>query len=133
VVTAIAPRAERFWVTARQRCYGVPPCFAQFFQAPELLARPRAPTPACDAFSIAAMLALWLSGEHPFAGEGAAQAIAVATGRRQAWRGPAAVASLAAILAGALAPDPSARTSLDALIDALTDALAAALKRTPSP
>jgi hypothetical protein len=65
------------------------------------------------------MLALWLSGEHPFAGEGAAQAISIATGRRHPWRAPAALAPLAAILDRALAPDPAARLSITALIDAL--------------
>jgi hypothetical protein len=114
VVTAIAPRAERFWVTAQRRSYGVPPCFDQFFQAPELLAQPFDPPAAsADVFSLAAMLAYWLCGEHPFEGEGADQAISIAISRRRAWHGPA---RLAHIVERALAPDPAARTSLAALI-----------------
>jgi len=113
IVTAIAPRAERFWATAERRSYGVPPCFEQFFQAPELLARPfDPPGAAADVFSLAAMLAGWLAGEHPFEGDGADQAISIAIGRRRAWRGPA---ELAAILDGGLAVDPSVRTPLDVL------------------
>jgi hypothetical protein len=120
VMTGIAPRAERFWTTGKQRSYGVAPCFDQFFLAPELLARPHDPPAArADVFSIAAMLALWVTGEHPFDGEGPGQAIAIATGRRRPWRGPA---DLAAIFDGALTPDPSARMPLDALVEALNEA-----------
>jgi hypothetical protein len=114
VITSVAPRAERFWLTGKPRCYGVAPCFDQFFHAPELLARPHDPPAASgDVFAIAAMLACWLAGEHPFDGEGPSQAIAIATGRRRPWRGPA---ELEAILDRALALEPAVRTSLDVLI-----------------
>jgi len=88
-VTGIAPRCEPFLATAARRD-GVAPCFDQFFMAPEILSQPDAtPTPAADVFSICAMLALWLAGEHPYQGEGVLQAMAISAGQRRALKIPA--------------------------------------------
>jgi hypothetical protein len=113
VVTGIAPRAERFWLTAAPRTYGVAPCFDDFYQSPEQLAQPHDPaTAASDVFALGAMLAHWLAGEHPFEGESTLQAMSIALGRRRAFAGPR---ELAALIDGALAP-ASGRVSLDAWI-----------------
>ncbi|HEX8106436.1 MAG TPA: hypothetical protein VF516_01860 [Kofleriaceae bacterium] len=113
VVTGIAPRAERFWLTATPRTYGVAPCFDDFYQSPEQLAQPHDPaTAASDVFALGAMLAHWLAGEHPFEGEGSLQAMSIALGRRRAFAGPP---ELTAPIDGALAP-ASERVSLDAWI-----------------
>jgi hypothetical protein len=117
VLAGIAPRCEAFLTTAEPRGYGVPPCFDHFYQAPEVLARPfDAPSPRADVFSLCAVLAHWVSGEPPFQGEGAMQAIAIATGQRRRWRGPAA---LGAILDAGLHPLPEQRTSLSELVTSL--------------
>jgi hypothetical protein len=84
-VRGIAPRCEPFLATSERPEHGVAPCFDQFFLAPEVLAQPDRPaSPAADVFSICAMLALWLTGEHPFEGEGMLQAMAISAGTRRA-------------------------------------------------
>ncbi len=116
-LAGLAPRCEAFLTTAEPRCYGVPPCFDHYYQAPEVLARPYdAPSPAADVFSLCAIIAHWISGEHPFHGEGAMQAISIATGNRRTWRGPVAIG---AILDTGLRPSPGARTSLSELVASL--------------
>jgi hypothetical protein len=117
-VTAVAPRTEPFFVTASPRCYGVPPCFDLFYLAREVIARPRAPaTDLADVFSICAILAHWVTGEHPFEGIVAAeQAISIAATRRRPWTGPP---ELGAIIDAGLAPEPENRTELVNLLAAL--------------
>lgn len=116
VVTGIAPRAERFWLTATPRTYGVAPCFDGFYQAPEQLVQPHDPaTAASDVFALGAMLAHWVTGEHPFEGEGALQAMSIALDRRRDFTGSP---ELAASINAALAP-AAQRSTLDAWIGAL--------------
>jgi hypothetical protein len=114
-VTGIAPRAEQFWLTAAPRSYGVPACFDQFFQAPEQLAQPfDRPAAGADVFALGALLVYWLTGQHPFDGEGMVQAMSIAIGRRRA---SARVApAFEGITSRALMADPTDRSSLDALI-----------------
>jgi hypothetical protein len=84
-VTGIAPRCEPFFTTAEPRDYGIAPCFDQFFMAPELLSHPdQPPSPAADVFSLCTMLALWLTGQHPFDGEGILQAMPISSGKHRA-------------------------------------------------
>lgn len=124
VVTEIAPRADRFWLTASDVCFGVAPCFDSFYLAPEQLARPFDPiTAATDVFALGAMLAHGLTGEPPFDGEGTPQAMSIMLGCRRPFAGPP---ELAALIDRALAPEPAARITLDAWIGALEAATASA-------
>ena len=112
----IAPRAEAFLAGATP-CYGVPPLFDSVFAAPEVVALAREITPAADVFSLAAVVGLWLTGEHPFAGDTpVAQLSAIAAGRGRMWNGPVA---LGMVLADSFDPDPAARPTLGALAAAL--------------
>lgn len=116
-VTGIAPRCEPFLVTAGEPCYGVPPCFDHFYLAPELLTAPSEPTgPAADVFSLCAILGHWVAGEHPFAGEGISQGIAIMTGNRRPWHGDPAVGAL---IDGGLEPDPGRRLRLAEVVERL--------------
>lgn len=118
VVTQLAPRAERFLVSATLPCYPVGPMFDHIYLAPERL-RESTPTPASDVFSLAALLAHLADGEHPFpAGDLGLQARAIALGRRRPLQG-----RFAAILERALAVDPDDRPPLGELERALADAL----------
>jgi hypothetical protein len=106
-----------FLAGAERRCYGVAPPWDTFYLAPEVLADAQRATERSDVFTICAMLAEWISGEHPFAGEGAAaNAIAIATNRRRPFHGPEDVREL--VDAG-LAPDAAKRPSRDELLAAL--------------
>jgi hypothetical protein len=117
----IAPRCERFLSTAQSRTRGVPPCFENFYMAPEVLASPRAlPGEAADVFSICALLGYWAAGEHPFEGSGSEQAIAIATGRRRPWTGNRLIGSL---VTKGLHATPEARPSMRALVGLLEDML----------
>lgn len=116
-ITAIAPRCERFLLTAGQVDYGVPPCFDRFYLAPETIIAPFAPlTVAGDVFSLAAIAALWATGEHPFEGEGMTQVAAIVGNRRRPWRGSPA---LAEVIDAGLAADPAQRLSLTTLMERL--------------
>ena len=115
--TSLAPRCEPFLSATEKRNYAVPPCFATYYMSPEQLARGGAATPADDTFAIAAMLATWHTGEHPFQGELAANAIAIATGARRTWHGDS---SLEAMVGPALVAEPK-RISLDELCGLLRE------------
>ncbi|HEX2571373.1 MAG TPA: hypothetical protein VH877_17575 [Polyangia bacterium] len=106
--TGLAPRCEVFWATAEERCYGVPPCFDHTYLAPEVIAG-RPATQAADVFSLTAVLAHWVSGEHPFMGEGLQQVLSLATGQRRRFRGPSVFAQ---IIERGLAPDAAKRPPL---------------------
>jgi serine/threonine protein kinase len=115
--TGVAPRCEAFLATSEAPREAAPPCFDHVYLAPEVLAAPREEADArADVFSVGAVLAHWLAGEHPFEGEGATGFVSVAIGRRRAWRGPR---ELGALVDAALTPDPSARPSLAELVSAL--------------
>jgi hypothetical protein len=89
--------------------------FENFYLAPELLAL--APlTAKADVFSICAIVAHWATGEHPFEGTSAAQAVSIATNRRRPWRGPQIFGTL---VDEGLHPDPDARPTLGYLIEVL--------------
>jgi hypothetical protein len=116
-LAGIAPRCEAFLTTAEARDYGVPPCFDNWYQAPEVLARPLdVPLVGADVFSLCAILAHWISGEHPFEGEGAMQLIAIVSGNRRAWRGPA---PLGTIINAGLHASTEQRASLPEFVAAL--------------
>lgn len=107
-LAGIAPRCEPFLAVTEKRNYGVPPCFAEFYMSSEQLARAGASTQADDVFAVAAMLAKWHTGEHPYEGEYGANAIAIATGARRRWNGES---SLQAILGRRLLPSTSGSPS----------------------
>ncbi|HEU5059808.1 MAG TPA: hypothetical protein VFU21_24925 [Kofleriaceae bacterium] len=112
-LAGIAPRAELFAIGASP-VYGAQPLFDQLFAAPEVLAGHKTVSPAADVFSLCAVLALWLTGEHPFAGGGVtAQMGAIVAGKGRPWRGPTA---LGMALSLGLERTPAARPSLQALI-----------------
>jgi serine/threonine protein kinase len=105
-VTGIAPRCETFLSTSTPPCHGVPHPFDHFYLAPELL-QLREPTRAADVFSLGAMLAMMVTGEHPFTGDLPwDQLVSITRGERRPWRGPA---DLRAIVDRTLDPDPTAR------------------------
>jgi serine/threonine protein kinase len=116
-VSGLAPRADLF-VTGATAVYGAKPLFDQLFAAPELLTmQTRLVGPASDVFSLAAVVAVWLTGEHPFEGETpTAQLGAIVNGRGRPWRGPAA---LGMALSRGLERAPAARPSLSQLIAGL--------------
>jgi hypothetical protein len=112
-VVTVAPRARLFLATAATGDVRRLPLSRSLFEAPEMLAGARA-TPACDVFSLAAILAVLASGEHPFEGAGEpAQALAISMDRRRPWRGPGALGDL---IGAALRPEPAARPSLPDLL-----------------
>lgn len=112
-LTGIAPRADLF-VAGASAVYGAKPLFDQLFAAPEFLTLQKTVTPAADVFSLAAVVALWLTGEHPFVGETqTAQLGAIVNGRGRPWRGPAA---LGMALSRGLERAPAARPTLASLI-----------------
>lgn len=107
-LTALAPRAEAFLAGAAPS-WGAPPLFDTAFAAPEVV-RLGEPTAAADVFSLAAMVGLWLSGQHLFAGDTAmAQMEAIASGRGRLWQGPVAIGM---VLADAVASEPTHRPTL---------------------
>lgn len=112
-LTAMAPRAEMFVMTAEQPAHGVLPLFQDLYQAPEVLAREPA-TPASDVFSLCATLAYWASGEYPFTGDELVhRMVSVSAGMRRPWTGPE---GLAPIVARGLAPAADRRLALPELI-----------------
>jgi serine/threonine protein kinase len=116
LMTEVAPRCERFFATAIPTDAPTPPIFDRLYQAPELLAG-REPTAATDVFSLTAMLAEWLTGRHPFEGDGAqSQLFAITAGRRRPWQGPPAQRDL---VERGLAANPADRPSLHELREAL--------------
>ncbi len=115
-VTGLAPRCEPFLMTATPPCSGVPHCFDYVYMAPEMLAL-SPPTAASDVFSLAAILAELVAGEHPFAGDDPMQQlIAVGGNRRRPWRGPE---HLRAVIDRGLDPDPGRRPAVDELASVL--------------
>ncbi len=120
-VTGIAPRCDVFHAKMTKPDYGVPLCFPHVYFAPEVLARPEdPPTPAADVFALAAMIAYWHTGEHPFTGDYSANVIAIMSRQRTPWRGDA---KLGAIVESGLLPLPG-RTTLDRLVAMLSETFA---------
>jgi hypothetical protein len=110
------PRAELFMQSARRPGGTSASLFDDFYFAPELLDG-SPPSAAGDVFSACACIAHVLSGAHPFDGDNAArQLLAIGTGRRRAWTGPAAIKP---ILDAGLAVLPDARPSPAELVAAL--------------
>lgn len=88
VFSGLAPRCEDFALDAEKPCYGVPPLFEVAHLAPELITRPsEPPTTAADIFALCVTIARWMTGQHPFEGEGTQQIMSMATGRRRPWGG----------------------------------------------
>ncbi|HUJ63324.1 MAG TPA: hypothetical protein VLX92_32720, partial [Kofleriaceae bacterium] len=115
-VTGIAPRCDVFHATMSKPDYGVPLCFPHVYFAPEVLARPEEPpTAAADVFALAAMIAYWHTGKHPFEGEYTANVVAIVSGQRTVWRGDAA---LGAIVGAGVAP-VAQRSTLERLLKQL--------------
>ncbi len=122
-LSGIAPRADLFVIGATP-VYGAMPLFDHLFAAPEFITMQTAAIgPAADVFALSAVVAVWLTGEHPFEGETqTAQMGAIVNGRGRPWRGPTA---LGMALARGLERAPRARPSLSALIAGLRGAGAA--------
>ncbi len=116
-LTGIAPRADEFLAGVSAPCYGVPALFPSIFAAPEVMAMREPPTPAADVFSLCATLGMWLTGEHPFAGDTLMEQIdAMVRNRGRPWRGPM---KLGMALGPGLDPDPAARPPLARLMQSL--------------
>jgi serine/threonine protein kinase len=115
-VTGIAPRCEPFLATSTPSSQGVVHPFDHFYLAPELL-QLREPSRAADVFSLGAMLAMLVTGEHPFTGDlPPQQLVSISRGERRPWHGPD---ELRAIVDRALHSDPSARPTAAELAGAL--------------
>jgi hypothetical protein len=120
-VTAIAPRCEEFWSTSTPPSSGGINPFSHFYLAPEIL-RIKPPTRASDVFSLGAILAELVMGEHPFEGGYITESLhAIVGNKRKPWRGPD---WLRAIVDRALAPDPAQRPLAAELAHALSARLA---------
>jgi hypothetical protein len=87
--------------------------FNHHYLAPEVVKDPSGPHHNCDVFSLCAIAAHVLCGEHPFTGHGMQQLVSIALGRRRAWTGPAGWRPL---IERGLAPDPDARLDLPDLL-----------------
>jgi hypothetical protein len=115
-LAGITPRAERFFVGATERTYGVPPCFDEVYLAPEQLSL-RAPGPPADVFSLGATLARLFIGRAPFAGASMMERMSAALrGRHIALD---AAGPLASPLAAAMSVEPGARPSIEELCRAV--------------
>jgi hypothetical protein len=116
-LTGVAPRADGFLIGVTAPCYGVPALFPSIFAAPEVMAMREAPTPAADVFSLCALLAVWLTGEHPFAGDTLMDQMgAMMRNHGRPWRGPM---KLGMALGPGLDPDPASRPPLARLMRSL--------------
>lgn len=114
--TGIAPRCERYLLTAGRPDYGFGPAFEQLYQAPELLAM-RPLEPACDVFSLGAILDFLVLGEYPFPGDTMGDRLgAVMTGRFECPDGPPPLVDL---IERALSSNAAERPTLDAFRRAL--------------
>jgi hypothetical protein len=114
-LTGLAPRAEAFLAGAAPS-YQAPPVFDTAFAAPEVIELDEV-TPAADVFSLAAMVGLWLTGEHLFGGDtGVEQMEAIASGRGRLWQGPVAIGM---VLADAVATEPADRPPLARFVEDL--------------
>jgi hypothetical protein len=105
----VAPRATRLWELGRSDA-GIAPAYDSVFLSLERLTG-AGPGPADDVFAVAATVAAWATGEHPFEGDGhGGQLLAIAGGERRAWRGPPALgrALLASLGPAAGRPDAAA-------------------------
>jgi eukaryotic-like serine/threonine-protein kinase len=121
VLSGVAPRAERFLDTAVPPDHGVPSMFDDLYASPEAM-NLEPLTPASDVFSLACLLAHLAAGQHPFEGDDLGrQALAIARGRRRAFRGGAA---LKPVLEAALVAEPGRRPTVVALAAGLRKALA---------
>ncbi len=119
-LTGIAPRADDFLIGVTAPCYGVPALFSSIFAAPEVMAMREPPTPAADVFSLCATLAVWLTGEHPFAGDTLMEQMgAMMRNQGRPWRGPM---KLGMALGPGLDPDPASRPPLARLLQSLESA-----------
>ena len=111
-LTGVTPRAPTFALGALPPDYAVGPLFRHTYRAPEVVHGQPA-GPAGDVFSLCALAAHWLSGEHPFQGDVAArQTVSIVLGRRRPWAGDGAWAEL--VTAG-LERDPGRRPPLEEL------------------
>ena len=118
-ITAIAPRCEEFMSTSTPPSSGVLHPFSRYYLAPEIL-RLRVPTSACDVFSLGAILAELVTGEHPFEGDHIVEQLQTVVGnQRRPWHGPA---ELRAIVDRALDPIPDRRPTAGELAAALRGA-----------
>ncbi len=120
LVGGLTPRPDAFAASAGTAAMHAPPMFTRSYQAPEVLGLAE-PVPASDVFALCALLAEWVTGQHPFQGETlAAQVVSVGVGRRRPWSGPP---SLRSLVDRGLARVPGERPSLAELragLDALT-------------
>jgi serine/threonine protein kinase len=95
-VTGIAPRCERFLMTATSPSMGVMHCFDHVYSAPEA-SRAALPGPPADVFALTALLAELVADEHPFVGDDPmTQLFSVSANTRRPWRGPEELRELVA-------------------------------------
>lgn len=108
-VTGIAPRCERFLATAERPHPGFASPFDTPYLAPEIFGG--GPVgPMADVFSLGVMIAHWVGGKYPFAGETfLARVNAMMTGGWTRFDGPAELMNL---LEAALSPKPAMRPAL---------------------
>ena len=107
--TGVAPRAEPFLAGAKERSYGVAPCFEHMYMSPEAVVL-RPITTASDVFSLCATLAYLIDGEPPFAGTVVEQLSAIVHGAHR---------DVAAPLVAGLARDPASRPTAAEIAAAL--------------
>lgn len=98
----LAPRATSFWEGGRTDL-GMLPGFDTVFLSPErIVGAP--PSAEDDVWALAASIASWTTGDHPFAGDSHdALVAAIACGDRRPWKGDLPLAQL---VNAALAPAP---------------------------
>lgn len=110
-VTGLAPRAERLTALVEDAGHG-PPCWDRCYLAPELLLG-GVVGPAADWFSLSAVLWEWLTGRHPFSGDGyREQIIAIMRDDRQPHTEP--TTALGRFLQAGLARHPAERPNSEA-------------------
>jgi serine/threonine protein kinase len=88
-LTGIVSRPLQFAATARPPSYGLRPLFRASYDPPELLSAGKR-EPAGDVFSLSALMAHLVSGQHPYQGERrVSQVISILQGGRREFAGPA--------------------------------------------
>ncbi len=110
--TGVAPRTEPFIAGARERSYGVPPCFDTVYASPETLSLEPA-TRASDVFSLSATIAFLVDGRAPFEGSTLIERM------RAALRGTTRALATEPTLRSGLAVNPAQRPDAETIAAAL--------------
>jgi hypothetical protein len=116
----LTPRATRLWELGRADV-GIVPAYPSVFASFERLTGAE-PGPEDDVFAVAATVAVWATGKHPFEGDShARQVLAIAGGERRPWGGAPALGRALLAALGPAAGRPSA-AELAAALRALAGA-----------